>query len=100
MEMNNFVSQDIRGRQGRKVKQGQEQGQKCGGSEHGSSMPETVITVSGHKQGYLQSHAQGLTSPDFKCVEHMGQGPGRASQKTRTMPAVSTTCGRTGSGTV
>lgn len=67
--------------------------------EDGRSRPEAAVTGSGHKQGYLQSHACGLTSSDFKCRTN-GPSPGTASQKTRTMPAVSTTCRRTGSGTV
>lgn len=68
------------------------------GRNNGSSTPETAITASGHKEGYLQSHAQGLTSPDFRC-RTQGPGPRKSKSKTRTTPAVSATRGRTGSGT-
>lgn len=100
MEMNNFVSQDIGGRQGRKVKQGQEQGQRCGESEQWKLDARDSYHSFRSQIGLSAKSCPGAHKPRLQVCRTHGPGPRKSKSKTRTMPAVSITWGRTGSGTV
>lgn len=106
MEINNFVFQDIRGKQGRKPSEDkivsverQSRGQ-CGELGGWKVKDRGSSHRFGSQTELSAKSCPGLMRPYFKCAEQMVRGPGRESQKTRAMSAVSITSSETGSGTV
>ena len=83
MEMNNSVSQDTRGRWGRKVKQREEQGQKCGGSEQWK-LPARDSYRSFRSQIALSAKScPGAHRPRLQVCTTHGPGPRKSKSKNK-----------------
>ena len=83
MEMNNFVSQDTRGRRGRKVKQGQEQGQKCGGSGQWKLHARDSYRSFRSQIALSAKSCPGAHKPRLQVCRTHGPGPRKSKSKNK-----------------